>query len=83
MKTHMMNRINSDSAESLTVSQILWIVFTVVLVLYVGQLIYQAVSQKGRAIADCLNDSNALFQGSAEQGCADSEGTMPVPKPGA
>lgn len=77
MKSHVMNRINSDSAESLTVSQMLWIVFTVVLVLYVGQLLYQAISQKGKSIADCLNDSNNLFQTSGKQDCTDSTGTVP------
>lgn len=60
-KERIMNRVNSDSAESLTISQLLWIVFTVVLVLFIGQLLYKAISKKGENIADCIEKSNSLF----------------------
>lgn len=66
MKNKFMNRINSDTAESLTISQILWIVFTVVLVLFVGKLFYDAISKKGSNIAKCINDSNTLFDGTGK-----------------
>lgn len=62
MRNKIRSRFNDDTAESLTISQILWIVFTVVLVLFVGGLIYKAVSSKGEAIANCLDNSNTLFQ---------------------
>lgn len=62
MRNKIRSRFNDDTAESLTISQILWIVFTVVLVLFVGGLIYKAISSKGAAIADCLDKSNTLFQ---------------------
>lgn len=73
MKNKFANRINSDSAESLTVAQILWIVFTVVLVVYVGTLIYNAISKKGDAVSKCIEDSNNIFAG-ADQKCKDFSG---------
>lgn len=62
MRNKIRSRFNDDTAESLTIAQILWIVFTVVMVLFVGGLIYSAISRKGAAIADCLDKSNTLFQ---------------------
>lgn len=72
MKEKLTRRMNSDTAESLTVSQILWIVFTVVLVLFVGQLLYKAISSKGAAVADCIDQSNTLFDKVGSQ-CANKK----------
>ena len=63
MPKNFSSRFNDDTAESLTISQILWIVFTVVLVLAVGKIIMDAVRNKGKAVGDCINKSNALFDG--------------------
>lgn len=72
MTNRMKERMNSDQADSLTISQILWITFTVVLVLFVGQKIYAAVSAKGNAVSDCIKSSNTLFTATAST-CADSK----------
>lgn len=72
MTERLTKRMNSDTAESLTVSQILWIVFTVVLVLFVGQLLYKAISSKGAAVADCIEKSNTLFNQDGSQ-CANKK----------
>lgn len=72
MNERFKNRMNSDSAESLTISQILWIVFTVVLVLFIGQLLYKAISKKGAAVADCIENSNTLFD-KVGSDCANSK----------
>ncbi len=69
MKNKFANRINSDSAESLTVSQILWIVFTVVLVIYVGSLLFKAIQKKGDGASECIENSNNLFAGKASDKC--------------
>ena len=63
MNTRIKERMNSDRADSLTISQILWITFTVVLVLFVGQKVYAAVTAKGTAVANCVKSSNTLFTG--------------------
>ena len=69
MKNRFMSRVNSDSAESLTISQILWIVFTVVLVLAVGTLLLNAISRKGRNIAKCIEQSTTLFNDAKDKLC--------------
>ena len=69
MKNRFMSRVNSDSAESLTISQILWIVFTVVLVLAVGTLLLNAIRSKGRKIAECINQSTTLFHDAKDKTC--------------
>lgn len=66
------NRMNSDTAESLTISQILWIVFTVVIVLAVGSVILKAVTNKGKTVADCINQSNTMFD-KVDKKCAGSQ----------
>lgn len=55
------NRLNSDRADSLSVSQILWIAFVVVLVLSVGVMIMKAIYNKSQQTADCINNSNNTF----------------------
>ena len=74
MINKLKTRMNSDSADSLTVAQILQIAFVVVLVIAVGQMIYSSVSAKGKAVADCIDQSNTLFTGKGST-CMDSKGT--------
>lgn len=69
MKNRFMSRVNSDSAESLTISQILWIVFTVVLVLAVGTLLRNGITSKGKKIAKCIDKSNTLFNATKDPAC--------------
>lgn len=71
LKERIATRMDSDAGESLTISQLLWIVFTVVLVLFVGQLLYKAIAAKGESIADCIDQSNTLFD-KVGSTCADS-----------
>lgn len=62
IKERFINRLNSDRADSLSVSQILWIAFVVVLVLTAGVLIMNAVRNKANQTADCINNSNNTFK---------------------
>jgi hypothetical protein len=69
LKERFINRINSDRADSTSVSMILWIVFTVVLVITVGGIIFNAVKTKGTSVGNCISQSNTLF-GSQDPSCA-------------
>ena len=69
MPKNFSSRFNDDTAESLTISQILWIVFTVVVVMAVGTIIMKAVTAKGKTVGDCINNSNNLFSGTADPKC--------------
>lgn len=70
IKERFINRLNSDRADSLSVSQILWIAFVVVLVLTVGVVIMNAIRNKANQTADCINKSNNTFQtGKADDAC--------------
>lgn len=62
LKQRFINRVNSDRADSNSVSMILWIVFTVVLVITVGGIIYKAVSDKGNAVGKCIQASGTSFK---------------------
>ena len=77
MPKNFSSRFNDDTAESLTVSQILWIVFTVVLVMAVGKVIMDAITKKGQAVGDCIKNSNNLFGGTPDPKC----GGTTTPKP--
>ena len=63
MPKNFSSRFNDDTAESLTISQILWIVFAVVVVMAVGTVIMKAVIKKGNAVGACIDKSNTLFDG--------------------
>ena len=69
MPKNFSSRFNDDTAESLTISQILWIVFTVVLVIAVGKVLMNAITKKGKAVGNCIKDSNNLFGGTANPNC--------------
>ena len=69
MPKNFSSRFNDDTAESLTVSQILWIVFTVVLVIAVGKILMDAITKKGKAVGDCITNSKNLFSGTADPKC--------------
>ena len=69
MPKNFSSRFNDDTAESLTISQILWIVFTVVLVIAVGKVLMDAISRKGTDVAKCINNSNNLFSGTTDPKC--------------
>ena len=69
MPKNFSSRFNDDTAESLTVSQILWIVFTVVLVMAVGKVIMDAITKKGNDVAGCIKNSNNLFGGTPDPKC--------------
>jgi hypothetical protein len=71
LKERFMNRINSDRADSTSVSMILWIVFTVVLVITVGGIIFNAVKNKGTSVGNCISNSNTVF-GGGDSSCANS-----------
>ena len=78
MPKNFSSRFNDDTAESLTVSQILWIVFTVVLVIAVGKVLMDAISRKGNDVAKCINNSNNLFGGTVDPKCSGT--AAPAPK---
>lgn len=79
MPKNFSSRFNDDTAESLTISQILWIVFTVVAVMAVGTIIMKAITDKGKAVGECINNSNNLFDGTADPKCGGSTTTTPKP----
>ena len=66
LKERFMNRINSDRADSTSVSMILWIVFTVVLVITVGGIIYKAVWGRADGARNYINNSSGVFERSAD-----------------
>lgn len=72
MKNRLTQRMSSDTAESLTISQIVWIVFTIVVVLAITQKLYPAITGKGDAIKDCINQSNTLFD-KTSSACANTK----------
>ena len=49
-------RFNSDSGESISVAQLLWIMFAVVIVIGLGTYLYKAMHSKARDTADCINN---------------------------
>lgn len=63
MLENIKNRISSDSADSNTISMILWISLAVVLVLAVGSIIYNAVSNKATEIGNDIQNAEADWQG--------------------
>jgi hypothetical protein len=75
LKERFMNRINSDRADSTSVSMILWIVFTVVLVITVGGIIFNAVKNKGTDVGNCITHSNTLLAHNFSADC----GATPPP----
>ena len=68
LKQRFINRVNSDRADSNSVSMILWIVLTVVLVLTVGGIIFKAVNSKGTAVGECIDQSGSLFNKATKDG---------------
>lgn len=77
MPKNFSSRFNDDTAESLTIAQILWIVFTVVLVMAVGKFLMDAITKKGKTVSECIDDSNNLFGGSANTKCGGKTATTP------
>lgn len=63
MLDNIKNRISSDSADSNTISMILWISLAVVLVLAVGSIIFNAVSNKATEIGNDIENAEADWRG--------------------
>lgn len=59
-------RFNSDSGESISVAQLLWIMFAVVIVIGLGTYLYNAMHAKARDTADCINKANSYINGHAQ-----------------
>jgi hypothetical protein len=76
LKERFMNRINSDRADSTSVSMILWIVFTVVLVITVGGIVFNNIKTKGHAAAVCIQNSEIVIP-AGDTFCSD-DGHMPM-----
>lgn len=68
MLNRMKNRISSNRADSTTISQLLWIVLTVVLVLAIGALIARTVASRGKNAADLIDGSNENFNDAINEG---------------
>ena len=69
MPKNFSSRFNDDTAESLTISQILWIVFTVVLVMAVGKFLIDAITKKSEDVGKCIENSNNLFGANPDPNC--------------
>ena len=75
---YVKERISSDRGDSMTVSQMLWITFTVVLVIMVGQKVYTSIKKKSDQMADCIDKSDVIFSGTGgTSNCGGSGGTTP------
>lgn len=55
-------RIASDRADSNTISQLLWIVLAVVVVLAVGAIVASFMGDKAREVDELVRESNDTFQ---------------------
>ena len=58
-------RFNSDSGESVSVSQLLWIMMAVIIVIGIGGYIYTAMKAKVVKTADCIDKANTYINGTA------------------
>ena len=59
-------RFNSDSGESISVAQLLWIMFAVVIVIGLGTYLYKAMHKKAGETATCITNANSYINGSAQ-----------------
>lgn len=59
-------RFNSDSGESVSVSQLLWIMMAVIIVIGIGGFIYSAMKTKAGKTAECINNANTYINDSAQ-----------------
>ena len=55
-------RVESDRADSGTVSQILWIALTVVLVIGVATIIGRAINKKGVEVSETIDGADTKFK---------------------
>ena len=64
-------RFNSDSGESISVAQLLWIMFAVVIVIGIGSFIYSSMKTKATETAKCIDKANSYINGKqqAPQNC--------------
>lgn len=60
----ILSRIANDRGDNNTISILLWIVLVLVLVTFVGKILYDAISKKSEDVAKCIEDSNNVFGGS-------------------
>lgn len=73
LKKRFINRVNSDRADTNSVSMILWIVLTVVLVITIGAIIYNTIKNKATAVGHCIDQSNTLFSSYNNTSCTNSD----------
>ena len=59
-------RFNSDSGESVSVSQLLWIMMAVIIVIGIGGFIYSVMKTKAQKTADCIDRANTYINGTAQ-----------------
>ena len=59
-------RFNSDSGESVSVSQLLWIMMAVIIVIGIGGFIYSTMKTKAQKTADCIDRANTDINGTAQ-----------------
>lgn len=69
IKNKFINKVKSNRGDSNSISQILWITLTVVLVLVVGGVIYNAVSKQASKASDCITNANIVFTGNSSNNC--------------
>ena len=62
----ILSRIANDRGDNNTISILLWIVLVLVLVTFVGKILYDAISKKSEDVAKCIEDSNNVFGGSGK-----------------
>lgn len=55
LQNHAEENIDSDRADSISVSQIMWITLAVVIVLGVGKIIYNGLTTKAQTTSNQIN----------------------------
>lgn len=56
-------RFNSDSGESISVAQLLWIMMAVIVVIGIGSYLYAAMKQKAKETSTCITNANTYING--------------------
>lgn len=55
------NKLTSDSGDGgVTISQILWVGLAVLAVIVIGGLLYRTMVERGKKLAECVKNANAL-----------------------
>lgn len=63
MIKNIKKRVRSNRADANSVSQIIWIALAAVIAIALGNLLYNAIMDKGQDVSNKIKDSDTLFKG--------------------